>query len=992
MSPRNKKTSGFQKLQKPIAGTLLVSMALGQPVWAQTTAAPSPGLTPPPVAPGVPRPRPISAAPATAGAATVASSATNTPGMPATNVSPAPGLTPPPVVPGFQRLRPPTAAPVAAGAASEANSSTNFSPLLSSDLPPGKADQLVQVNYVDAPLDQLTAAVSDWTGRMLIKAPGVNAQITLKSNERIPISQALEAIETILAMNNVSLVKMGDKFLKVVPIAQNRTEGGAIMFQNPEKPYPEADQLVSQMVRLNYLEVAEAQPMLQPLLHGYGKIQPFELNRSLLITETGANLNRILEVLAFIDKPSGSKPVLRIVPTHAKPSEIEKSIKALIADTQSKEEKPRIEQPAAPVPAIPTPPGIIRAPRPATSTTPSGQGVEAGEGKQLINHKVIIVPDDRVSLLFIIACVDDLETLMLMVNALDQATLDDEFAPPLVYPLAFAKADEIASILNEFIGAAKEDPSKGNQAPTTPAPTGTAGSDARSVALRDYVASRQAAAAAAATRSRLAPITDAGKDLSGRVSPDTRILADKRTNKLLIMGRNRDLTKVVNLIKQIDVMLAQVLIEVVIIKVDLGNKLNYGVDWLQQSMTAYNTTKAGPGGISVNTPILSFGGGTAFGGAAVQDGALVNRSTPLAANKLTYYTTLNGLNIDAVIQMAKVSSDGRILQTPVIITTDNKEAKIKVGSQVPIVNANIVQTTGQNTQNYEYKDIGLDITITPHINPDGVVEMEIKQQADDIDPSSTVFINGVPVPTITSRSLSADVSVKNNQTIILGGLTDTHKSKSQTGIPLLMSIPIIGGLFRSDELKDTRSELLVLLTPYVLKSPEQAREETARLHANSSSSKTQWHEGWSDSPLPRMTEKDLKELLKARSDRIKANETNETTAGSIAFDAIMRQQLEKYSEPAAATNAPATELIVPPAMPPPANVQPAPAPVTVPAAAPVIAPEAVPTPAPVAAPAVAPAAAAKPPVEAAPQQPAAPAPAPAAAPGDPSAAPAPRGK
>lgn len=955
MSPRNKKTSGFQKLQKPIAGTLLVSMALGQPVWAQTTAAPSPGLTPPPVAPGVPRPRPISAAPATAGAATVASSATNTPGMPATNVSPAPGLTPPPVVPGFQRLRPPTAAPAA-----EANSSTNFSPLLSSDLPPGKADQLVQVNYVDAPLDQLTAAVSDWTGRMLIKAPGVNAQITLKSNERIPISQALEAIETILAMNNVSLVKMGDKFLKVVPIAQNRTEGGAIMFQNPEKPYPEADQLVSQMVQLKYLEVTDAQPMIQPLLHGYGKIQPFERNRSLLITETGANLNRVLEVLDFIDQPSGSKPVLRIVPTHAKPSEIAKSIDALIADTQSKEEKPRIEQPSTPVPAIPTPPGIIRAPRPATSTTtPAGEGSDAGEGKQLIRGKVKIVPDDRVSLLFIIARPDDLETLMLMVNALDQATLDDEFAPPLVYPLAFAKADEIASILNEFIGAAKEDPTKGNQAPQTPAPGGTAGSDARSVALRDYVASRQAAAAAA-QHSRLAPITDAGKDISGRVSPDTRILADKRTNKLLIMGRNRDLTKVVNLIKQLDVILKQVLIEAVIIEVNLGHDASYGVDWLQRSMTAYNTTKAGPGGVSVNTPVASFGGSGGGGGAATFiDGGAVDR-TLTHSSGLTYFSTLYGLNLDAVIKMTADSRDARVLSTPVILTSDNKEADIKVGEQQPIVNANIVQTTGQNTQNYEYKDIGIELKVTPHINPDGVVEMEIKQTADNV--GGTVQINGNPVPIITSRSMAADVSVRSHQTVILGGLTATAKSKSRTGIPILMNIPVLGAFFRSDTLADTRTEVLVLLTPYVLTNTDDAREETARLHAGSASSKTSWPEGWTDSELPRMTDEKLKELLKKRSDRIKASETNESVATRVT-DTLFRE-IEKPGENVASTNTPAVEMIIPAATPPPATVQPAPAP----------------------------AAATPPPVQAAPQQPAAPPPAPVTAPVDPAAAPVPRGK
>ncbi len=917
MSPRNKNNSGFHRIQKPIAGVLLVSMALGQPVRAQVPAAPAAVPAAPPITPGVLRPRPPAAAP---GAATNAIFA--------------------------------------------ASSVTNVSPLLSSDLPPGKADQLVQVNYVDAPLDQLLAVVSEWTGRMLIKAPGVNAQITLKSNERIPVSQALEAIETVLAMNNVSLVKMGEKFLKIVPIAQNRTEGGAISFEHPDKAYPEADQLVSQMVQLKNIDAAEATPVLQPLLHGYGKMQPFERTNSILITETGANLNRIMEVLAYIDQPVESKVETRIYEIHyAKASDLASRINELIADTQGKEEKPRVDQAIA-VPAIPTPPGVIRAPRP-TSTTSAVDTSDASE-RGAVRGKVKIVSDERLNILFIISRTDNFTFFDKIITVLDRAT-DPEITVKVV-PLEFAKAKDISSILNEFIGAAKEDSTRsGTQNPTPPGGTGTAANDARSVALRDYMNSRPTTAnnaAAAAARARLAPVSDADKDVIGRLSPTTRILADERSNSLLMMGRRSDLASLNQLIEKLDVMLAQVLIEAVIIEVNLGGDLSYGIDWLQRSMTAYESTKTGPnGGVNVNAPVFSFGGGTAFNGAGFQDGALVDRSTPLGGG-LTYYSTLYGLNLDVVLKMTKSSRDARILSTPVILTTDNKEASIKVGESRPIVNANIVQNTGQNTQNYEYRDIGIELKVTPHINPSGVVEMEIKQTADNV--GGNVNIGGSEVPIITRREMSADVSVKNHQTILLGGLTGTDKSKSRAGIPILMDIPLIGALFRSDSMSDSRTELLVLLTPYVLKTTEEAREETARMHGTSASSKTRWHEGWSDSELPRMTDKELQELLKRRSARlIKADE--DSSGGPIVTRVGGGTETEKPRENVPVQTLPevitidTTATNTPAATPPPATVQPV-------------------TALPVAAP----------PVEAVPQQPAAPPPAPAAAPVNPAAAPAPR--
>ncbi len=957
VSPKNKYTRRLREIQKPISGALLLSLAMGPStaLLAQIPAA-APTNT---VVPAVPE-APMSATPAPATPLSVAQPAT-TPKMPVAPILPT-GMTP------FRPRPPAKSASATAGGDAAANAGgTNATPskgagTLTTDLPPGSENKFVALKYKDSPLDLILDNVAEWTGRMLIKAPGVTATVTLTSNDKIPIPQALEAIETVLSMNNVGLVKMGDKFLKVVPIANIQPEGKKINFQPPEKAFPEADQLVSQVIQLKYMEPAEAQPILQMLLHGYGKIQVFERTNSLLITDTGSNLNRIQEVLAYIDQPVESKIETRIYEIHyAKASEVASRLNELIAETQQgKEEKPRIENPVvSPTPAFPTPPGVIRAPRPAGTTTttvsPSGETPQEAAERGVIHGKVKIVSDERLNLLFIISRAENFVFFDKIITVLDRAT-DPEITLRVV-SLQFAKAEEIASILNEFIGAAKEDTSKSGAGAAAAAP-GTAAAGAGSQTIRDFIAARQAAAAPqpAAPRARLAPITEAEKDVIGRVSPNTRILAYKPTNTLLLMGRRNDLAALDQIIDKLDVMLAQVLIEVVIINVALGDNVSYGIEWLQKSMTAYNTTKPGPGGgMNVSQPIMGFGGGSTAGhqSGPFIDGADVNRGTiipPSAVDNLTYYTTLYGLNLDMIIHLAAGSSDARVLSTPVIMTTDNKEADIKVGQQVPIQNATVGYNTGQNTVNYEYKDVGLEIKVTPRINPNGVVEMEIKQED-----SSIAGGGGTTQPTINNRAMSGNVSVRHNQTVILGGLTQTTKNKTRIGIPILMDIPILGALFRSDTLLDQRNEVLVLITPYVLKSPEEAREETARLHAASGSSKTRWHEGWTDSELPRMSEKELQELLARRKTRLLKMDENEKDSPSRVSTSFAPDDIRVAAPAARASNT------TPPAATPADAPQTQPAPAATPAVPKAVAPAA---PVPVAPAAVPVPAAATPPVEA----------------------------
>ena len=700
------------------------------------------------------------------------------------------------------------------------------------------AERLINLNFRDSPLDMVLEFYSGLTGRTMIKSPGINATITLRGQTRMTEREALQAIESALAMHNVALVPMGDRFLRVVQPTAVRQEGMQILREIPEEPLPETDQILSLIINLQHMEIGEVQPILQQMIHGYGKIQALERTNSMMITDTASNLNRILEVLEFIDRPLEMREDIFVRQIRfAEAGQVASKLNEFIQDREREEERPRVTPPTETPRA---PPGVIRPGRPATppvAATPVEAAAELAE-RGVIQGRVKIVSDDRINTLFIIARPVNFTFFDRIIDILDQP-VDPEVIVRVIN-LEYALADDIAGILNEFIGAAASDaPSRALRAGAEGEETGVG----RAEALRDF--------AAGLARERLQQVAETD-DASriGRLSASTKILSDQRSNALLLMGRRSDIAALEEIIDQLDIMLGQVLIEAVIVEINLGKTQETGIDWLQRTMTAYNEQRAGPaGGITVRDPVMAFGGGSRPGSLGdmqqAREGLLAGQP-PVGAGGLTYYLTFFDLNLDAIIRLAATSRDARILSTPVILTTDNTEAKIIVGESRPIVTSTASSTVGdRQVSSYQYRDIGINLTVTPRINPQRFVVMEISQSADNV--GGDVEIDGNLVPIITRREMQANIAVRSRSTIVLGGLVSTDRALRTTKVPILGDIPLLGRLFRSDSMEDARTELLVLITPYVMMTPEEARMESARLHNHSHSSRTEWHTGWSDS-------------------------------------------------------------------------------------------------------------------------------------------------
>ncbi|TAK98127.1 MAG: hypothetical protein EPO07_12380 [Verrucomicrobia bacterium] len=307
----------------------------------------------------------------------------------------------------------------------------------------------------------------------------------------------------------------------------------------------------------------------------------------------------------------------------------------------------------------------------------------------------------------------------------------------------------------------------------------------------------------------------------------TKIIADERMNALLVFASRQDMDTITNIVAKLDVVLAQVLIETIILDVQLDNKFTFGVAAGQSPRTdgkvTYGGTANNTADSSGNTPLNTLD-------------QFFKGSTTLTTNLTAAFPGGSGLNYfgrynrDLDVAVSALASDNRVnvIQKPRIQTSHATPASIFIGSTVPYVTGSYYGGgyggTGGNS--YQQLKVGIGLNVTPFINPEGLVVMKIDETIDEI--SGSTAITGVgDVPNTTSRTLSAEVAVRDRETIILGGFIRNSDSSNKSGIPYLKDLPLLGYLFRSTGNTKERKELIVLMRPTVLRTPELAAAHVA---------------------------------------------------------------------------------------------------------------------------------------------------------------------
>ncbi|HJX34339.1 MAG TPA: type II secretion system secretin GspD, partial [Desulfatiglandales bacterium] len=304
------------------------------------------------------------------------------------------------------------------------------------------------------------------------------------------------------------------------------------------------------------------------------------------------------------------------------------------------------------------------------------------------------------------------------------------------------------------------------------------------------------------------------------LSRDVQIIADKATNSLIITANKDDYLVLEDIIRKLDIVRKMVYIEALIMEVSMKKQFELGVEW-------YGGRSAGE---LADRDIGVFGGSNAGGASnlpsvtATTEGiGVVNLPTGFSLGVLGDAITIGGIkfpSIAAVVRAYGTDSDIHILSTPQVIALDNEEAEIKVVDNVPFITRMDTSETGRiDYSNYEFKDVGVILNITPQINQERFVRLKISQEV-----SQVASLDERGQPTTLKREAKTTVVIKDGQTVVIGGLINETGNKTNYKVPILGDIPILGYFFRSKTESLDKKNLYIFLTPHIVENPEEAQE------------------------------------------------------------------------------------------------------------------------------------------------------------------------
>ena len=597
------------------------------------------------------------------------------------------------------------------------NAETNISPLSPE---PAKAnspkESFISIDFNDVDIEVFIKFISELTGKNFVIDRRVKGNISVISPTRISVDEAYKVFESVLDVHGYATVDAGE-ITKIIPSPYARTMN--IETRLKKEADSPTDKIVTQLIHLKYADPNEVKQLCAPLVSKSSVVLAYSPTNMLIITDVYSNIKRLIRIIDAIDV-TGIGQSISVLPIEY--ADAEKMVKIIdsVFNASAQPAKKR-------------------------------------------KKDVTLVSDERTNIIIVVASETGTERVRQLVAMLDKE-MPRGSEKIHVYYLENAKAEELASVLQEF-------------------PT------------------KESGAGAANKGKKLAPI----------VSKDVKITADKATNSLIIVAEKNDYEVLRDIIKKLDIRRSMMYIECLVMEINKDKSLNLGTEWQvggEGSYDKYNGAWGGgfSGGAMGGDPgYLSSALSAATGGASVLPPGF-------SVGVFGEAITVGGVvfpTIAAVINAYKKDKDVHILSTPQILTTDNETAKITVGKNVPYLTK--ASSGDTNYSNYEYKDVGISLEVTPQISKDRQIRLEIALEVTKLESTTNQF-----QPTTLKRTVDTTVVVNDSNTVVIGGLIDEALSQTGYQVPCLGSIPGIGWLFRSVGKGKEETNLYIFLTPHVL--------------------------------------------------------------------------------------------------------------------------------------------------------------------------------
>jgi general secretion pathway protein D len=628
------------------------------------------------------------------------------------------------------------------------------------------ADGTVVLNLASVPLQQAAKTVlGDMIGVNYVVDPRVDGVITVQTTRPVSKGEALEMFQTALAPIGAVLVQSRGTY-RIAPADQAAT--GAIATGNGPAESTIAGNGI-RVVSLKYVSATEVARVLEPMVPKGAIVQADDARNILALKGSPAEIENILDSISVFDVDVMKGMSFAVVPVRTpQPEKMVDELKAIFAADKEGPLKGRVRFIAntrlGAILVVTSQPGYL--PR-AQTWIRRLDAKAAGSERQLHVYQVQNRPVAELA-----------------------GVLQSMFANEMKVVKPPTRSVSPRSKQAGFSGSSARSPGPGGAMPDI--------DQGAAAGLRGVSAGNDLQSLQRALNNEpeaLAPdaIEPSSSSSGPGGEPPLKIVADETKNSLLIMANERDYQRVLRVIQGLDVVASQVLIEAVIAEVTLNDKLQYGVQWA----LAKN-----------RTPTATFTNALTGGAASVFPGF------NYAVNAASIASTLSALN--AITRV-------NVLSTPSLMVLDNKTARLQIGDQVPITTQTATSTVTAQTaivNSVTMQDTGVILSVTPRINESGRVQLEIEQEVSAVVKTTS---SGIDSPTIQQRRVKTTVVVNDGEVLALGGMIQEQADKTSNQIPLLGDIPGLGAAFSNREDKVKKTELVILITPKVVRDGTESR-------------------------------------------------------------------------------------------------------------------------------------------------------------------------
>ncbi len=642
-------------------------------------------------------------------------------------------------------------------------------------------EENITLNFVNTDIVSVIKAVGQITGKNFLIDPRVKGTVNIVSSKPVSRSMVYPILLSALRLQGFTAVE-SNGVTKIVPEADaklnySRTMGSAV---------PGSGEIVTQVYALKHQSAAQLISVLRPLISPNNTIAAYPNSNTLVITDYADNLKRLDHIIDAIDQPPDDAVVVEL--HHASALDVAHTLTRL--------------------------------------TTENGQSGATAEPGQHVN----VVVDERTNSLILDS--SDASRLAMFARLIDKLDVSTgEMGNIHVLYLKNADAGRLASTLSAVLSGQPAAPSASGFAKPV-SQTGSASAGAPGGGLTSPTGASSPGGSGApggATSSSMSSSAPSSSSLLTTASLQAPsggggiIQADVATNSLIITAPEAVYNNLRAVVDKLDQRRAQIFVEALIVEVDASKAAEFGIQWQDLSGATGTSTRVF-GGTNFGVPGSGaniIGDATSFGSAAQ------GLNLGIVNGQINIPGVGNVLNLGVLARALETEDNANVLSTPDLLTLDNEQAKIVVGQNIPLVTGSYAQTGTTATitpfQTYDRKDVGLTLQIKPQISEGGSIQLQIYQEVSSVD---TTTLNNPSGPTTNLRSIDSTVLVDDGQIVVLGGLIQDSVAESVSKVPVLGDLPYLGALFNYKNRTRTKTDLMVFLRPYVLRSKDAYRDLT----------------------------------------------------------------------------------------------------------------------------------------------------------------------